>query len=231
MDWLFVGILGLCMGSFVAVLFVRIPNSESLLTRSHCVACGTKLSFYHLFPLLSFLFLRGKCAFCHQAISPLYPILELFGCSISLALFWRFGLSSEYAILLVLFAVLLASSAIDWQHQQVSSVLLFCGLAVAYSYLIYIDSVYAILDSTGVVGIVALLGIMLFAITGRKSIGDGDLVAIAICSAILGSQYNYLALFVASSMALLSILFTQQQRVAFIPFLTIATFMVLFWIP
>lgn len=231
MEWLFVGMIGLCMGSFVAVLFVRIPQSQSLFTRSHCVTCGTQLYFYHLVPLLSFAFLRGKCAFCHQNISPLYPILEFFGMSISLALFWRFGFSSEYVILLTLFAVMLAASAIDWQYEHVSGMLLFCGLILAYVYLLYIDSVYAILHSLDVVGAVALLSVVLYSFTGRKSIGDGDIVAIALSSAILGSQYNYLALFLASSMALLSLLSVQRQRIAFIPFLSIATFMVLFWIP
>ncbi|MDE7317018.1 MAG: prepilin peptidase [Helicobacter sp.] len=231
MDWLFVGMIGLCMGSFVAVLFVRIPQSQSLFTRSHCVTCGTQLCFYHLVPLLSFAFLRGKCAFCHQNISPLYPILEFFGMSISLALFWRFGFSSEYVILLMLFAVMLAASAMDWQYEHVSGMLLFCGLILAYFYLLYIDSIYAILHSLDVVGAIALLSVVLYSFTGRKSIGDGDIVAIALSSAILGSQYNYLALFLASSMALLSLLSVQRQRIAFIPFLSIATFMVLFWIP
>lgn len=231
MEWLFVGMIGLCMGSFVAVLFVRIPQSQSLFTRSHCVTCGTQLCFYHLVPLLSFAFLRGKCAFCHQNISPLYPILEFFGMSISLALFWRFGFSSEYVILLTLFAVMLAASAMDWQYERVSGTLLFCGLVLAYFYLFYIDSIYAILHSLDVVGAIALLSVVLYSFTGRKSIGDGDIVAIALSSAILGSQYNYLALFLASSMALFSLLSVQRQRIAFIPFLSIATFMVLFWIP
>ena len=231
MEWLLVGMIGLCMGSFVAVLFVRIPQSQSLFTRSHCVTCGTQLCFYHLVPLLSFAFLRGKCAFCHQNISPLYPILEFFGMSISLALFWRFGFSSEYVILLTLFAVMLAASAMDWQYERVSGTLLFCGLVLAYFYLFYIDSIYAILHSLDVVGAIALLSVVLYSFTGRKSIGDGDIVAIALSSAILGSQYNYLALFLASSMALFSLLSVQRQRIAFIPFLSIATFMVLFWIP
>ncbi|MDE5816009.1 MAG: prepilin peptidase [Helicobacter sp.] len=230
MEWLLVGIIGLCMGSFVAVLFVRIPQSQSLLTRSRCPLCGTQLRFYHLVPLLSFAFLRGKCAFCHANISPLYPVLELFGMGISLALFWRFGASREYIVLLALFAVLFAASLIDWQHECVSGTLLFCGLGIAYAYLLYVDSVYAILHSLDVVGVVALLAVALYALTGRKSIGDGDIVSIALSSAILGTQYNYLALFLASGMALLSLLSVQRQKIAFIPFLSIATFMVLFWI-
>lgn len=231
MEWLLVGIIGLCMGSFVAVLFVRIPQSQNLCTRSRCPLCGTQLRFYHLVPLLSFAFLRGKCAFCHANISPLYPVLELFGMGISLALFWRFGASREYIVLLALFAVLFAASLIDWQHECVSGTLLFCGLGIAYAYLLYVDSVYAILHSLDVVGVVALLAVALYALTGRKSIGDGDIVAIALSSAILGTQYNYLALFLASGMALLSLLSVQRQKIAFIPFLSIATFMVLFWIP
>lgn len=231
MEWLFVMILGLSIGSFIAAFCVRFSQKQSIFGRSQCMFCHTKLKPYHLIPILSFLLLRGKCSSCKQHISCIYPVIELFGLVISMGLFSRFGMSKEYAILLVVFMILLAASTMDYQYQQVSGGLLFSGLAIVYGYLFYIDSWLLVMDSLSIVGIVALLAAFLQSLRGHKSIGEGDFVAIAISSAILGAKFNYLALLMASSMALVTLIYTEQHKIAFIPFLSIATFVMLFWIP
>ncbi|MEK7181239.1 MAG: prepilin peptidase [Patescibacteria group bacterium] len=79
--WLF--IFGLAIGSFVNVIAVRynpakfILNREVLGGRSACPKCGKKLNWVELFPLFSFIFLRGRCRSCRANISWQYPIVEL----------------------------------------------------------------------------------------------------------------------------------------------------------
>lgn len=65
------------IGSFLNVCILRTPLKETVVSkRSHCMSCGHTLAWYDLFPLFSYLFLRGKCRYCKQKISAQYPIVE-----------------------------------------------------------------------------------------------------------------------------------------------------------
>ncbi|MDD5376915.1 MAG: prepilin peptidase [Candidatus Gracilibacteria bacterium] len=72
-------VFGTMFGSFASVLIWRIRSKEGGITtgRSHCPKCGHILGALDLFPLFSYIFLRGKCRFCQERISPVYPFLEL----------------------------------------------------------------------------------------------------------------------------------------------------------
>lgn len=83
-------IFGICVGSFCNVLIYRLPRGESVnFPASHCTSCGKALKFYHNVPIFSWLFLRGKCAFCKEKISFVYPLVELAGGILALLCFWR----------------------------------------------------------------------------------------------------------------------------------------------
>ncbi len=73
----FIFIFGIIIGSFLNVCILRIPLKETIVSkRSHCMSCGHQLAWYDLFPLFSYLFLRGKCRYCKAKISKQYPIVE-----------------------------------------------------------------------------------------------------------------------------------------------------------
>lgn len=74
---LFVFLAGLCIGSFINVLVVRVPNKKSISGRSQCPECGHMIHWYDNIPLLSFLILSGKCRYCKKPISFRYPLVEL----------------------------------------------------------------------------------------------------------------------------------------------------------
>lgn len=78
-------ILGLIIGSFIALLRVRLPTGEPFIAkRSHCVHCKTKLGALDLVPLVSFVWLRGQCRHCGKAISPAYWQIEALSLGIAL---------------------------------------------------------------------------------------------------------------------------------------------------
>lgn len=78
MTLFFIFLIGLFVGSFLGVLADRLPRGETVLKgRSHCEKCRKTLKWYDLIPLLSFIFLRGKCRYCHTRLSLYYPIVEL----------------------------------------------------------------------------------------------------------------------------------------------------------
>lgn len=71
-------IIGLCFGSFFNVLIYRLPRKESIVfPPSHCPNCNYKIKWYENIPVLSYIFLRGKCSNCSKPISIRYPIIEL----------------------------------------------------------------------------------------------------------------------------------------------------------
>ena len=73
----FVFIFGLCIGSFLNCVIYRLEQKKSLKGRSFCPHCKHKLLWKDLFPVFSFLFLKGKCRYCHKKISIQYPLVEL----------------------------------------------------------------------------------------------------------------------------------------------------------
>ena len=87
----FIFITGLVVGSFLNVVILRTVSGESIVfPASKCPKCQTPLKWYHNIPVLSYIFLRGKCAFCHEHISIQYPIVELITGLLFVGLFLRF---------------------------------------------------------------------------------------------------------------------------------------------
>ena len=75
--WVAGFIIGVCLGSFTKVLADRSLTSSNFLARSHCEYCKKQLAWYDLFPILSYLFLRGKCRYCGKRLSPEYFLTEI----------------------------------------------------------------------------------------------------------------------------------------------------------
>lgn len=76
MIWLLGFIVGICLGSFTKVLADRSLKVKSFWGRSYCVGCKHTLAWYDLFPILSYLFLRGKCRYCSKKLTSEYPLVE-----------------------------------------------------------------------------------------------------------------------------------------------------------
>ena len=88
---LFIFVIGLVIGSFLNVVILRTVSEESIVfPASKCPKCQTPLKWYHNIPVLSYLFLRGKCAFCNEKISIQYPIVEVLTGFLFVGLFIRF---------------------------------------------------------------------------------------------------------------------------------------------
>jgi leader peptidase (prepilin peptidase)/N-methyltransferase len=113
----FSAVLGLAIGSFLNVVIWRVPRKESVMRpASHCPQCETPISPRDNIPVLSWLFLSGKCRHCKNPIPVRYPLVEV-GCGVLfLAVAARFGASWELPAYLVLTAALLAISIIDLEH-------------------------------------------------------------------------------------------------------------------
>jgi len=128
----FVFIFGTLFGSFLNVVIYRIPRGENVaFPASHCPHCNTNLKPWHNVPLFSWLFLRGRCAFCGVPISAQYPVIELLSGIIAAAVYLKLGVSYVGIGVTAVFLTLLALSVIDFYYKMVPDSLNLLALTLA----------------------------------------------------------------------------------------------------
>jgi leader peptidase (prepilin peptidase) / N-methyltransferase len=264
--WAFVALavaLGLIVGSFLNVLVWRLPKmlAREWRAQAHevlglpaepagstynlaypnscCPHCDHPIRPWENIPLLSYLFLRGRCAHCRGAISLRYPLTELASGIICAVVAWHFGFGWQAAAVMVLSWGLLAMSLIDADHQLLPDVLvlplLWLGLIVnAFSLLTTLpDALWG-----AVIGYMSLWTVFwLFKlITGKEGMGYGDFKLLALLGAWGGWQILPLTLLISSLMGvfvgliLIRLRKTQASTpMPFGPYLAIAGWIALLW--
>lgn len=174
----FTFIFGVIIGSFLNVYIYRLHTGKSLVGSSHCLSCGTPLRFYELFPLFSYLFLRGKCRTCQSAIPSRYFLVELLtGLLFVLVVFFSINIF-DLVIFWFLVSVLVVITVYDLYHMIIPDELVLALLVLAMTY--EFNNLllgHAVVDFAFDI-IFALCGslflFMLWRISGGKWIGFGD---------------------------------------------------------
>lgn len=170
--------LGLIVGSFVALVSVRLPADQGIVTgRSRCTACGRPLAWRDLIPLLSYALARGKCRFCSVRISMRYPMMEI-GCA-SIGAWAAFIEPTPAAALLTAFLGwhLLLIAVVDAEHfwlpDQLTLPLLASGLVA--SALLHPATIVDCVTGA-VIGFCSLsaLAWVYRRLRGREGLGGGD---------------------------------------------------------
>jgi leader peptidase (prepilin peptidase)/N-methyltransferase len=263
--YLFLIILGLCIGSFLNVVISRLPKAlenswkqqcqellnyqpsantadttfSLLVPRSFCPKCNQNLRWWHNIPLISYLLLKGKCAFCQAHISNRYPLVELMTALFSLATVIILGPTAQgfFALLFIWFLITLAFIDIDTQllPDNLTIPLLWLGLLIN-SFHVYISLYQAVwAAASGYLFLWVILKIF-YLITQKEGMGEGDFKLFAAMGAWLGIIQLPLILFLASIMGsiggLLQIyLYKQNKNIpfAFGPYLCISGIICLFW--
>ncbi len=110
-------IFGTVFGSFFNVLIYRIPHNLSIIKpASYCTNCGKKLKWYMNIPILSYVFLKGRCAYCNFKISIQYPLVEAMSGLIFLSGYLLYGISLTTADYILFTCTLFIISVIDFKH-------------------------------------------------------------------------------------------------------------------
>ena len=211
MFYLLAFILGTIVGSFLNVCIARIPNDESITSPpSHCPKCNAPIPFYCNIPLLSYVFLRGRCRSCSERISLCYFLVELLMGLLSVALYYRFDLSYEFFVGFVFVAAMIVISFIDLAVRIVPDVISLPGivfgllLSIIGYFLIGRDADVVPSPVSSVIGIIAGGGFLLATawlyekFTGVEGMGGGDIKLLAMIGAFLGWPSIPITLFIAS---------------------------------
>ncbi len=233
MEFIFIFVLGALIGSFLNVLIVRIPKDENIaFPASHCVKCKTPLKAWHNIPIFSWLFLRGKCAFCSEKISFQYPLIELISALIFVAVFMKMGISVPALGIAIAFLMLLTLSVIDFYYKMVPDSLNLLALTLAIISVFSLDmllehTINALLFAGGF----ALLRFYISYIIKQEAMGEADIMIAATMGALLGVKLTLVAIFVSAILALPAMMLLRNEtdeskQVPFIPFLAMATWIV-----
>ena len=119
----FICIVGLCLGSFFNVVILRSLSGESIvLPPSKCPKCGNRLKPWHNIPVISYIFLRGKCAFCREKISIQYPIVELLTMVLFAVSYLKFGLELKTLFAIFWLSCLIIMTVTDLKEDKSNKV-------------------------------------------------------------------------------------------------------------
>lgn len=238
----FVFVAGLCVGSFLNVCIWRIPEGRSIVSPpSSCPCCGYRLRFYDNIPILSYLWLRGRCRQCQSPISLRYPVVELMTGLVAVALLFRFGLTLYSLIYFIFLAVLLVITFIDIDHQIIPNSLSLPGIPLFFCLSLALPSLSAVdsLIGIGVGGGSLLLVAWTYErCTGREGMGMGDVKLLALIGALIGWQGVLVTIFVGSvvgtvigSLVMVAAGKNSRFRIPFGPFLSLGAMVYVFFGP
>lgn len=224
MPWVFsipVFVFGLIWGSFYNVVALRVPKGESIVPRSHCPACGHELSAYELVPILSWVWLRGRCRQCKEHISPMYPLGELVTALLFLWSFNHFGLQWETLLAWFLSSIIVIATLTDIKYRIIPNWLV--GLALAGG----IMGRLLLPLPGGLLG--ALSGILpgglfllIVNLISRGGLGEGDVKFAAVLGLFMGWQSAlvglYLSICLGGLFVAILLILRKAQRKSTIPF-------------
>lgn len=208
----FIFLTGLCVGSFLNVVISRAFSNESIaFPGSKCPSCQAPLKWYHNIPVLSYLFLKGKCAFCQDKISKQYPIVELVTGLLFVAIFLCFGFSLNALFMLIFASLFVVLAATDIREKVVFDFHTYTLVAFGLIYNLFnIGHLYAGQIPLAIGGfhfavnnsiIASILGVLLgivvmeifarfgYLVAGTRAFGEGDTYIAAGLGAVFGWKY------------------------------------------
>ena len=229
-------IFGAIMGSFYHVVATRISNDESIVfPGSHCPKCNHKLSWYENIPIISYIFLKGRCMSCKERIPFSYLVSEIVTGVLFSVCFHSFGFSTKLVIGLVFISALITVIISDIEYMIIlDEVLIFSSLVI-----LILDIVFFGLKETALhlyAGIGAFLTMYAIKILGDKlfkkeSLGGGDIKLMFLFGLVIGYPLAictiFLATFIAFPIAIVIMFLDKENIIPFGPFLSMSSILIL----
>jgi len=198
-------LFGLIFGSFLNVCIYRLPKKQSIMwPGSHCPSCKSAIPFWQNIPVLSYVFLTGKCTNCKFRIPLIYPLVEILTGVLLVVVWQHYGLTLSFLHYSILVLFLLPISFIDLDTKLILNVLTFPGIIIGLFSSIFLnqlpilDAVSGLFLGGGFLWCVGFLGNSIFK---QESMGGGDIKLGVMIGVFLGPKV-LIALFLAFFLAL-----------------------------
>ena len=181
--------LFLCWGSFLNVVAYRLIHENISGRRSRCIHCHHLLAWYDLIPLISFMVLKGKCRYCCQPLSWLYPAIELIT-AVSLFAGYYSVDSEYYGAYFILISALIITIRTDFESllisRWVTTALIPVGFLLSIMGYLPISPLNSLFGAAAGYIILSLIGSLFYFITKKEGIGLGDFDLLAMIGAFTG---------------------------------------------
>lgn len=192
----YIFVVASCIGSFLNVVIYRLPSQISMgKGRSYCPNCHTPIKSRDLIPVMSYLWLKGKCRTCKVKISPRYPIIEIFTGAIGVFLFYTLGFTWSMLFTFIMSSILIAIAMIDYDHMIIPDQLVIALLGLAIVGLFLYPEISILSRVIGFFIVSAPMYLLCMVIP--DAFGGGDIKLIAVAGLVLGWANTLLAIFIA----------------------------------
>lgn len=217
-------ILGSIIGSFLNVIICRMPLGLSIISPgSFCPHCKKSINWYENIPIISFLFLGGRCSGCKNPISLQYPLVELLSALLLLWSYTKFNFRLDFFFNAIFFIVLIVISGIDFKHKVIPDILSIPGIFVGLIYQFFnhnfLPGLIGALFGAGLIFLIRVLGGWVYK---KEVMGMGDVYLVGLIGAFVGFPMIIPAIFIAallgSVFGIIYLGITRQSRDSPIPF-------------
>ncbi len=195
-------VFGLCIGSFLNVCIFRLPKSRSILRPgSSCPTCNAPIRFYDNIPVLSYLWLKGKCRCCGRPISARYPLVELLTGLSAWGSALVFGISLTALVYFIFISALIVTTFIDIDHRIIPDFISLPGILVGLCASLFLPDLGFLNALAGVVmggGILFVIAWGYRLLTGKEGMGGGDIKLLAMIGAFTGWKGVFFTIIVSS---------------------------------
>lgn len=228
--YIFIFIIGTIFGSFYNVVGYRLPNDMSIaFPNSHCPHCKHKLKFYELIPVISYLFLRGKCKSCKKRISWIYPFFEIITGTMFLLSYMVFGFDMKFFISITFLSILIIITISDIKYFIIPDEVLMVGTiiliiefiinTVLNKLSIYNGIINPLLNGLGSFSILYIFKVLGDSLFKKESLGGGDIKLLFVIGLVLGLDMSIVTIFIAAFIALpISIVYLIKNDDNVLPF-------------
>jgi leader peptidase (prepilin peptidase) / N-methyltransferase len=238
--YVFAAAFGAVIGSFLNVCIYRLPRGESIVwPGSHCPSCAAPIAWYDNVPVVSYLWLLGRCRKCHVSISMRYPVVEALNAAGYAIILSTFGPTWAAVLYGILFSALLVVAGTDLTHKIIPNVVTVPGIALGLLGAVTVlpvgpvNALLGVLVGGGILWALAWASPYLF---GKEGMGGGDIKLLAMIGAFLGWKPALLTIMIGSltgsviGIGLIALrLMKRDEYIPFGPFLVFGALISLFF--
>jgi len=234
-------IFSACIGSFLNVCIYRIPEGKSIAwPSSFCPYCKKSIPYFCNIPIISYLFLAGRCKFCHESISIRYPMIEMMTGILGVMLSLKFGLTMTFGYWFIFSSTLIIISFIDFDHKIIPDVISLPGIVIFASSFYFVPEMTLMNTITGIlIGGGGLYTVAWLYLLLRKSegMGGGDIKLLAMIGGAVGIEGVVFVIFTGSLLGTLAGVMVMiwnkilniRLEIPFGPYLSMGTILYIFF--
>lgn len=232
--------IGACVGSFLNVVADRLPQGKSIvLPPSHCENCQRRLSVDDNIPVVSYLWLRGRCRYCHAAIPQRVFWVELGTAAMFAFLYGKYSFTYLLPVMLIYGCIFIVLTVIDLEHGLLPNKVVYPAMAISFAVAVASQVLHLSplpdLKSAVIAGAIGFVFLLIPAVISR-GMGWGDVKLAAFIGLATGFPLVLLALFISivsggvvAGILLLLKIKGRKDAIPFGPFLSLGTLVALLW--